>query len=66
MTDLDGSRIRHDVTYADREFSPEGLTETGSAVRAGAGLSVWRRPPLLLFGLAAALGDGRKRWKPHW
>ena len=24
-TDLDGSRIRHDVTYGDREFSPEGL-----------------------------------------
>ena len=27
VTDLDGSRIRHDVTYTDREFSPEGLTE---------------------------------------
>ncbi len=27
VTDLDGSRIRHDVTYSDREFSPEGLTE---------------------------------------
>jgi len=26
-TDLDGSRIKHDVTYADREFSPEGLRE---------------------------------------
>ena len=27
VTDLDGSRIRHDVTFADRDFSPEGLTE---------------------------------------
>ena len=27
VTDLDGSRIRHDVIYTDREFSPEGLTE---------------------------------------
>jgi hypothetical protein len=27
VTDLDGSRIRHDVTYTDREFTPEGLTE---------------------------------------
>jgi len=26
-TDLDGSRIRHDVAYADRDFSPEGLGE---------------------------------------
>jgi hypothetical protein len=25
VTELDGSRIRHDVTYADREFTPEGL-----------------------------------------
>ncbi len=23
--DLDGSRIRHDVTYTDHDFSPEGL-----------------------------------------
>ena len=27
VTDLDGSRIRHDVVYTDREFTPEGLTE---------------------------------------
>ena len=25
VTELDGSRIRHDVSYADRDFSPEGL-----------------------------------------
>src|SRR6516225_595 len=29
-TDLDGSRIRHDVTYGDREFSPEGLREVSA------------------------------------
>jgi hypothetical protein len=27
VTNLDGSRIRHDVTYTDREFTPEGLTD---------------------------------------
>jgi hypothetical protein len=27
VTDLDGSRIRHDVIYLDREFTPEGLQE---------------------------------------
>jgi hypothetical protein len=27
VTDLDGSRIRHDVIYTDRDFTPEGLTE---------------------------------------
>jgi Outer membrane lipoprotein-sorting protein len=27
VTELDGSRIRHDVIYDDREFSPEGLKE---------------------------------------
>jgi len=27
VTDLDGSRIRHDVAYTDRDFTPEGLTE---------------------------------------
>jgi hypothetical protein len=27
VTDLDGSRIRHDVTFTDREFTPEGLTQ---------------------------------------
>jgi hypothetical protein len=27
VTDLDGSRIRHDVAYTDRDFAPEGLTE---------------------------------------
>ena len=26
-TDLDGSSIRHDVIYADREFTPEGMKE---------------------------------------
>jgi len=24
-TDLEGSRMRHDVTYSDRDFSSEGL-----------------------------------------
>ena len=27
VTILDGSRIKHDVTYSDREFTPEGLSE---------------------------------------
>jgi hypothetical protein len=27
VTDLDGSRIRHDVAFTDREFTPAGLTE---------------------------------------
>jgi outer membrane lipoprotein-sorting protein len=27
VTNLDGSRIRHDVTFTDREFTPEGLAE---------------------------------------
>jgi hypothetical protein len=27
LTNLDGSRIRHDVVYTDRDFAPEGLTE---------------------------------------
>jgi hypothetical protein len=27
LTTLDGSRIRHDVAYSDREFTPEGLPE---------------------------------------
>jgi hypothetical protein len=27
VTNLDGSRIRHDVGYKDREFTPEGLKE---------------------------------------
>jgi len=27
VTDLDGSRIRHDVAYSDRDFTPEGLAE---------------------------------------
>ena len=26
-TDLDGSRIKHDVSYSDREFTPDGLRE---------------------------------------
>jgi len=36
VTELDGSRIVHDVTYADRAFTPEGLNELtppGSARR---------------------------------
>ncbi|MGI8604878.1 MAG: outer membrane lipoprotein-sorting protein [Verrucomicrobiales bacterium] len=31
VTDLDGSRIKHDVTFADREFTPAGLKEVTSA-----------------------------------
>jgi hypothetical protein len=27
VTDLDGSRIRHDVAYSDRDFAPAGLRE---------------------------------------
>ncbi len=27
VTEVDGSRIRHDVTFSDREFTPEGLKE---------------------------------------
>jgi len=27
LTDLDGSRIRHDVAYSDRDFTLEGLTD---------------------------------------
>jgi hypothetical protein len=27
LTELDGSRIRHDVSFTDREFTPEGLRE---------------------------------------
>jgi len=27
VTDLEGSRIKHDVTYPDREFTPDGLKE---------------------------------------
>jgi hypothetical protein len=30
VTALDGSRIKHDVAYSDREFSPEGLTEVSA------------------------------------
>ena len=30
VTVLDGSRIRHDVAYTDREFTPEGLTEVSA------------------------------------
>jgi hypothetical protein len=26
VTDLDGPRIRHDVAFTDRDFTPEGLT----------------------------------------
>lgn len=31
VTELDGSRIKHDVTYSDRDFSPEGLSATAGA-----------------------------------
>jgi Outer membrane lipoprotein-sorting protein len=27
VTELDGSRIKHDVSYADRDFTPEGVKE---------------------------------------
>jgi hypothetical protein len=27
LTELDGSRIRHDVSFTDREFTPGGLGE---------------------------------------
>ena len=27
ITELDGSKIRHDITYTEREFTPEGLKE---------------------------------------
>jgi Outer membrane lipoprotein-sorting protein len=27
VTELDGSRIKHDVTFTDREFTPEGIKE---------------------------------------
>lgn len=30
VTDLDGSRIKHDVVYTDRDFSPEGLQDLGT------------------------------------
>lgn len=30
VTDLEGSRIKHDVTYADREFTPEGLKDASA------------------------------------
>jgi outer membrane lipoprotein-sorting protein len=30
VTDLDGSRIKHDVTFSDREFTPEGLKEVSA------------------------------------
>jgi len=30
MTELDGSRIKHDVTYSDSDFTPEGMTELSS------------------------------------
>ncbi len=30
LTELDGSRIRYDVTFADREFTPEGLRESAA------------------------------------
>jgi hypothetical protein len=30
VTELDGSRIKHDMGYADREFTPEGLKEASA------------------------------------
>jgi hypothetical protein len=27
VTEIDGSRIKHDVIYADAQFTPEGLKE---------------------------------------
>ena len=27
LTELDGSRITHDVTYSDADFTPEGIME---------------------------------------
>jgi hypothetical protein len=30
VTELDGSRIRHDVAYTDRDFSPEGLADVAA------------------------------------
>jgi len=30
VTELDGSRIRHDVAYTDHDFSPEGLSEAAA------------------------------------
>ena len=29
-TELDGSRIKHDVNYSDHDFTPEGLAELAS------------------------------------
>jgi hypothetical protein len=36
-TVLDGSKIRHDVTFADREFTPEGLKEAPAGAAATEG-----------------------------
>jgi hypothetical protein len=30
-TNLDGSRIKHDVTFADAEFTPEGIKSGAAA-----------------------------------
>jgi hypothetical protein len=30
VTELDGSRIKHEVTFSDRDFTPEGLVEMGA------------------------------------
>jgi hypothetical protein len=30
VTVLDGSRIRHDVAFTDRDFAPEGLTDVSA------------------------------------
>jgi hypothetical protein len=34
VTVLEGSRIRHDVAFTDREFTPEGLTEIAAPTSA--------------------------------
>jgi hypothetical protein len=34
VTDIDGSRIKHGVTFADREFTPEGIRELTTSVSA--------------------------------
>ena len=31
VTELDGSKIKHDVTYTDREFTPDGIKDLTSA-----------------------------------
>ena len=35
VTELDGSRITHDVTFSSRDFTPEGITEPSTGNPAG-------------------------------